>query len=74
MIKLRCYNTPNSWWYIGCDWMRNHWFSFHFLTKTFVLYYGKNTIYTIEKRNTKRKSQKKRKNNKLRINGINYDG
>lgn len=31
-------------------------------------------IYTVEKRNTKRKSQKKRKNNKLRINGINYDG
>ena len=45
MIKFRYYNAPNSWWYIGYDWMKNHWFSFHILTKTFTLYYGKNTVY-----------------------------
>ena len=57
MIKLRCYNTPNSWWYIGCDWMRNHWFSFHFLTKTFVLYYGKNTIYIYHRKKEYKKEE-----------------
>lgn len=45
MVKLRYYNTPNSWWYIGCDYKKKHWFSFYVLTKAFVAHWGENVKY-----------------------------
>lgn len=45
-MKVRFYNTPNSWWYFGIDYNKKHgWFSVSFLTKQISLYWGKNTEY-----------------------------
>ena len=42
-MKIRYYNTPNSWWYIGIEYKKNHCFSISFLKKKITLYYGENT-------------------------------
>jgi len=44
-MKIRFYNTPNSWWYVGMGYRKYHWFYISFLTKTITLYWGKNTKY-----------------------------
>lgn len=44
MIKVRLYDTPNRFSYVGYDYNNKHgWFSIHILSKTIGIYWGKNT-------------------------------
>ena len=45
MMKIRFYNTPNSWWYVGVKYKKHHWFSISFLTKKITFYWGENTKF-----------------------------
>ncbi len=48
-MKIRLYDTPTSWWYIGTENKKGSWFSVSFLTKKVTIYYGPNSKY-IQKR------------------------
>lgn len=46
MIKIRKYNTPDSWWYVSLNWNRKYgWLNLHIFGKAVTLFYGKNTKY-----------------------------
>ena len=44
-IKIRFYNTPNSWRYVGTDYKKGHFLLIYFLTKCIALYWGPNTRF-----------------------------
>lgn len=42
-MKIRFYNTPNNWWYVGVEYNKKYkWFYINFLTKSLGFYWGKN--------------------------------
>lgn len=42
-MKIKLYDTPNSWWYIGGDVNVDYgWCSFYAFTKVLTVYWGKN--------------------------------
>lgn len=44
-MKIRFYNTPNSWWYVGARHWKHHSFSISLLTKKMTIFFGENTKY-----------------------------
>ena len=38
-MKIRLYNTPNSWWYVGINYMKGKWISLSLLTKIIVVFW-----------------------------------
>lgn len=44
-MKIRFYNTLNSWWYFSVEYKKRHWMLFYFLGKELAFYIGKNAKY-----------------------------
>lgn len=45
MLKIRFYNTSNSWWYFSVNYEKGHWLYFEFFGYELAFYWGKNAKY-----------------------------